>query len=658
MTNKELLQIIRQAAKDKRAWLDLSGNNLISLPPEIGRLQNLTSLNLSGNCLTSLPSEIGQLQNLISLDLSKNQLKSLTLKIARLQNLTWLNLSENLLTTLPACVTHLPDLTWLYLNGNRIQSLRSEISQLKNLIELHLGNNRLTDLPEAITLLQNLTELHLSGNSLDLPAEILERSPQAEPILNFYRQLQEYGEESLAHDGKRLPRSWIKVRSILEKHSSNYITQEEYFHICQRSGFTQVEDKLQLSRYLHELEICRHFQDDLFLKDVIILKPSWIQSAIDKVFRSDRIISNGGKFHQQDLAVIWRGDEFVNMQGPLLLLMLNSKLCHETSPDNYLVPQLLSPQRPDYEWEESNNLVLNCIYEFMPEDMLTRFIVETQRGNIAQINLWKNGVVLEQNQTYAEVIEDYKNHKGEIRIRIVGKRKPDLLKIVIYELNKIHSLNKDLKSTMLVPCICSNCRNSRTPNAYEFEELNRFLDNKWSIQCHVSGESLNVRGLLEDVSLLGESDRKDSSHHGQERQKRASRPSEFGASITNIIHVAQHQENSSPMSTHINQNGLGDNIAGDKVMGDKIDTQINNAPDLANAAKEIKALLDQLSVDYPGDSHRVVGAKAVDYIDKDPQLKSRLLRGLKAGSFAALEKMIDHPIAKFFIEGAKATLES
>jgi len=109
--------------------------------------------------------------------------------------------------------------------------------------------------------------------------------------------------------------------------------------------------------------------------------------------------------------------------------------------------------------------------------------------------------------------------------------------------------------------------------------------------------------------------------------------------------------------SNINQYGSGDNVAGDKVMGDKIDTQTNNSQDLAQAAKDIKILLDQLSVDYPSDSPRVLSAKAVDEVEKSPELKSRILRGMKAGSFAALEKLIDHPVAKFFIEGAKEVLK-
>jgi len=83
---------------------------------------------------------------------------------------------------------------------------------------------------------------------------------------------------------------------------------------------------------------------------------------------------------------------------------------------------------------------------------------------------------------------------------------------------------------------------------------------------------------------------------------------------------------------------------------------VHNSSSLKQAAKTIQALLEQLSADYPTDSPRVLGAKAIDQVENDPQLKSQLLYGLKAGNFAALEKMIDHSVAKFFVEGAKEIL--
>lgn len=53
---------------------------------------------------------------------------------------------------------------------------------------------------------------------------------------------------------------------------------------------------------------------------------------------------------------------------------------------------------------------------------------------------------------------------------------------------------------------------------------------------------------------------------------------------------------------------------------DKSKTQINNPQDLVQAAKDIKALLNQLSMDYPSDTPRVLSAKAIDEIERNPAL--------------------------------------
>ncbi|HKR12419.1 MAG TPA: COR domain-containing protein [Pyrinomonadaceae bacterium] len=153
--------------------LDLSFNQLTSLPMEITGLTNLTSLSLSGNQLTSLPVEITRLTNLTSLDLSGNQLTSLPVEIARLTNLTSLNLSFNHLTSLPVEITRLTNLAGLGLSFNYLTSLPMEITRLTNLPILDLSGNQLTSVPVEITRLTNLTILDLSGNQLtSVPAEL------------------------------------------------------------------------------------------------------------------------------------------------------------------------------------------------------------------------------------------------------------------------------------------------------------------------------------------------------------------------------------------------------------------------------------------------------------------------------------------------------
>src|SRR5207248_981141 len=86
----------------------------------------------------------------------------------------------------------------------------------------------------------------------------------------------------LPHVRKPLPKTWVRVREALERDSRNYISLEEYLEICQQNGFRRREDKLQLSRYLHILGVCLHFQEDQLLNKTVILKPKWGTDAVYK----------------------------------------------------------------------------------------------------------------------------------------------------------------------------------------------------------------------------------------------------------------------------------------------------------------------------------------------------------------------------------------
>ncbi len=129
MNDKELLQTIERAAAEGVTRLNLSGEQLKVLPPEIGKLSGLTRLDLVGNRLAVLPPEIGELSRLTTLYLSDNQLTALPPEIGQLSRLEGLNLSDNQLAALPLELGRLTMLEFLDLDGNPLTSPPPEVVQ-------------------------------------------------------------------------------------------------------------------------------------------------------------------------------------------------------------------------------------------------------------------------------------------------------------------------------------------------------------------------------------------------------------------------------------------------------------------------------------------------------------------------------------------------
>jgi internalin A len=315
-----------------------------------------------------------------------------------------------------------------------------------------------------------------------------------EAIQHYLRQL--------PHIGSSLPKTWVKVRNALENDPRNYISLLEYLQICEHNGFQNQADKLQLSGYLHDLGVCLHFQDDPVLKNIVILKPQWGTAAAYQVLDNSTVIANLGCFSTADLKTIWNQQEYTDMHDELLHLMMKFRLCYKIPEmkNRYIAPQLLGVQKPDYEWNDRENLYLRYRYDFMPKGILTLFIV-AMHEDIAGHNLvWRNGVVLEdlRGHARAEVIEYYNNR--EIKIRVSGALKKDLLAVVSHEMDKIHRSYPGLKYITLIPCNCSTCKIDSNPHFYTLDTLNHFLEERQElIQCQRSFEMINVRSLIDDV---------------------------------------------------------------------------------------------------------------------------------------------------------------
>ncbi|MGC1527402.1 MAG: COR domain-containing protein, partial [Phormidesmis sp.] len=443
-----------------------------------------------------------------------------------------------------------------------------------------------------------------------------------------------YHISQLPHVGQPLPKIWVRVRAALENYSQNCntITVEQYCDICRQNGFKDKQQMLFLSSYLHDLGVCLHFQDDKLLKRTVILKPEWATTAVYKVADSDTVRNNKGRFTEADTAKIWSDSEYSDLRDELLQLMMRFKLAYElpNQPGNYIAPQLLPVSKPQYDWDPTDNLILRYTYDFMPKGILTRFIVEIHARIEDQDHVWKNGVVLADNWAKAEVIENYP--QKEIFVRISGSNKKPLLEQIRYELWKIHESYERLQYQELIPCNCQQCKGSETPESYAHELLMHYISNhEYEIKCHRSFKQIDVRRLISDIT-----DNFTSPH-----------------SETPWVRAPKEKPNI-PAPTNFS---IGRDIRDSIVI---IGNDNNANLELAQTARDIKALLDELSEEYNPNSAKgqtKIEQAALAEIKQNPTLKQRTIKALKSAGDEALEQAIQHPVAKVVVEGVKGFLE-
>lgn len=151
--------------------LNVSRNNLSSLPKTIGNLRVLKWLTLHRNLLSSVPDSICWLSSLVTLDLSRNKLSSVPEDIGNLSSLRKLDLSANKISSLPDSICRLYSIMTLDLSRNDLSSIPENIGNLSSLKKLNLAANKLSYHPDSIGrlyLLENLIIDDIGDDSKDL----------------------------------------------------------------------------------------------------------------------------------------------------------------------------------------------------------------------------------------------------------------------------------------------------------------------------------------------------------------------------------------------------------------------------------------------------------------------------------------------------------
>ncbi|XP_071542410.1 uncharacterized protein [Panulirus ornatus] len=163
---------------------------LLALPWEIyyNTVTMYENVNASFNFISEIPEELSlHVPHLRSLNVSHNQITSLPQSFSLLFHLRALDLSYNKLKMLPDPLTRLPQLNTLNLTNNNLTELPATISRLLNLKKLNLSNNHLRALPGSLVECPKLSVLVTQGNDLIHPPQAI-CDMGSEATLHFLRE--------------------------------------------------------------------------------------------------------------------------------------------------------------------------------------------------------------------------------------------------------------------------------------------------------------------------------------------------------------------------------------------------------------------------------------------------------------------------------------
>lgn len=112
--------------------VQISHNNFVTFPKEVGAFLNLVSIDISNNGLTNIGSEILHLKKLNNLTAKNNLLDNgaIPKDFGLMTSLETINLSGNRFSDFPMQLTEIGQLKCLFLGANQITSVPSAVKNL------------------------------------------------------------------------------------------------------------------------------------------------------------------------------------------------------------------------------------------------------------------------------------------------------------------------------------------------------------------------------------------------------------------------------------------------------------------------------------------------------------------------------------------------
>ena len=387
--------------------------------------------------------------------------------------------------------------------------------------------------------------------------------------------------------------SWFKVKEKLEAATltKHYIDQQQFQAICQEEHIHDESSRTTLIEFLNELGIVLHFKE-LLLSDFHVLNPRWVTEAVYKIINSQYMAEHLGILDTRQLNYILNEETsktkaydqkllhityLCGEQGYILSLMEHFQLCYRLSNQHILIPDLLQKNAPFYEIDQRDLLHYIVQYDFLPANVISRFIVRMHQ-DIKDGLQWRFGVVLEDKDLHTTAVVKADEHDRQISILVSGNQKRDYFATIRKTLREINASFKQLEVKELVPL---------PDTSNEFVDYQELIGLERMREEYITigklGKKYPVKQLLDGIE--SEIERKQQSLDSQ------------GRDIYNFYDSNIHLQKIEEVDKMSNQQitfGNDATIQGDFVVAEKIRNSFNKI-ETSPVSDELKTLLKDLS---------------------------------------------------------------
>ncbi len=327
--------------------------------------------------------------------------------------------------------------------------------------------------------------------------------------------------------GRTFPKHWQAVREQLRTSEEAYLPLERVFELCREQGIGR-EDARLLLRICHRLGDLIHYEHDPILRDLVILKPDWLATAISFVLDDEQTRKQTyGLVSFARLGQLWKDpdrppeDRYPERLHRIFLRLmerfdLSYRVADETE-DTSLIGQLVPDVRPELgpHWPQNpaagdqQQLQICRILDTAKgqsataEGLFYQLIVRLHKYSLGRTDHkasvhWQRGLVLEDDTGARAFLE----HMGDdVRIRVRSPYPERFLAALTYEVKwLVESFWKGLRCEVTVPCL--TIREDGQPCKGLFE-VGQLIENKGRNRpeqpCIVCNEWQNIEQLLRNA---------------------------------------------------------------------------------------------------------------------------------------------------------------